>query len=152
MPIYLSIPNVLGESTDSGYLNKIIIASANFNLARPIDPATGLPTGRVLPQGIAITKRIDSSTGFLGNSAGTLRPLSDSTYIAFTEIIDGRNLEYLRWTISGARVVSHQIAGHSGGADPEEQILLTYTALTVKMTIRNADGTTSSKTFAYKTT
>jgi type VI protein secretion system component Hcp len=150
MKIFMSIPNVAGESISAGYIGKIVLKSADFALGRPTDPVTGLPTGKVLPKGIIITKVVDSSTGFFGNAAASLRLFADPTFIAFTEVMDSRNVEIVRWTFSGTRVVAHQISGHTGGLEPLEQINLTFTQITIKTTSRAADGTTTDRSYTYK--
>ncbi|HSI72451.1 MAG TPA: type VI secretion system tube protein Hcp [Fimbriimonas sp.] len=146
----MSIPNVIGESTIDGYTGKILLKAAMLEFGRPIDSITGLPTGKAVPQGISLSKRVDTSTGYFGSASGSLRIFSEPTFIAFTDTIGDRLYEPLRWTIVGARVVSHEIEGHAGGDAPEERIVLAFTQVTVRTTVRNQDGSTTFKTCILK--
>ena len=70
MPIYLSINgaqqnDIKGETSRSGHKDELILTSFEHRIESPVDPATGLHTGRITHHPLKVSKEVDSSSPLL---------------------------------------------------------------------------------------
>ena len=150
MPILMSIPGVVGETTLAGHAGKIDLLSCNWGLERPRDSVTGAPVGVPLPRLVEFTKRMDSSSAELGVRSTTGASLRDPVTIQFIRT----SLERVRLTLTGVKVEALRGSVIEGGSPfVVEQGGLSYGTLTVAHFVRAADGTLiSTQTFSFTPT
>ncbi len=95
---FLIMEGIEGESTDQGHEGEIDILSVSHAMDIPIDPTSGLPTGRRQHNPIVITKRIDKASPLLAQA------------LSFNSIIASADVMYEKRDPAGTRVPELRIA------------------------------------------
>src|SRR5687768_14920204 len=69
LAIIMKVEGVSGTSTIQGHQGEIPVTGFRWGAARNLDPRTGLPVGKPLPDVVTVTKRLDQTTTALGRRA-----------------------------------------------------------------------------------
>lgn len=149
MDIFLTISGITGESTTANFTRKIQLTSCNWGLGR-LNDANGMPSGQVLIKPVFVTKLVDSTTASLATRVANGTALSDPVTIQFVTTFNNSAQEMTRLDLKGARVEQHFVSGFEGGGTPVEQLMLSYTAMTVKVSRRSTSGQLlETKSFSF---
>lgn len=140
--MFLTIPNVAGESKDSSHPNAITISSYQFGTANQanIGSATGgAGAGKIQFHDLNFTHTVDSSSALLFQAEATGAHYNN---VVLTVRKAGGTADYLTLTLGTVFVSS--IVQHSNGDIPTETVTLTYGQLKVNYMPTNPDGTLGS--------
>ncbi len=149
--ILMSVSGAVGESSFAGQIGKIVLASCSVGFGRANDPNSNLPFGALLQRQLHITKRIDTSTGFMGNLAASNGPLQDGAFVVFREVFGTSVQDVCQMTLVSARVEYHEVSFNSGGDDPVEALRISFGQLVVKTFQRSATGALiGTSSFGFK--
>jgi type VI secretion system secreted protein Hcp len=131
---------VEGESTVSSMEREGTIECSSFgeNGYTPIDPASGLPTGRRQHRPITITKRVDKSSALLWKAWTNNEPVTRAEFMFFRPAAGGAGAEekFLTILLEGGSIASMSVGSQdtiTGGADAPpamESVTFTFDQIT----------------------
>ncbi|MHA1973681.1 MAG: type VI secretion system tube protein TssD [Candidatus Hodarchaeales archaeon] len=123
---------ITGGSEKAGHEGWIEILSYSHSLIRPIDPATGLATGKVQHSPLRLTKFVDRATPLLINALNDNEAMNKFTLQFYEPLKTGSDLNYFTITLEDARVISIQASTSvtTGTNMHTETISFVYTKIT----------------------
>jgi type VI secretion system secreted protein Hcp len=140
---FLKIDGVPGESTDSKHKGEIEIQSFSWGESNmgSAGHGGGGGSGKVVPQDLSISKRMDKSSPVLFISCATGSHFKDAVLTARKAGAGGQQ-EYLKITMEEVLVTNYQVSGADGSDNiPNESLTLNFAKLEVSYKPQNPDGT-----------
>ena len=120
MPIYLSLDQIEGDVTATGYEGQIQLTSFSHGLSHP-QSTTTTDTGKLSVTEITVTKATDRASVRLIEAA-VIGKVFAKAKITFASTSQDKVVAYLEVDLTNARVTS--VAASSGGDRPVEQLSL----------------------------
>lgn len=96
------------DGSQQGQFPSILVEAFRLNVARPIDAASGLPTGQVQYKSLVVTKNIDETTPMIAQAM-----VQNETLQSVTLRLEDRGTDYFEIRLENAVV-----AGYSTGMVP----------------------------------
>jgi type VI secretion system secreted protein Hcp len=138
--IFLQIPKVAGESTDSKFAGAIDVVSWNWGLSQAgsAGSGTGSGTGQVNFQDVTLTKYVDKATPAL--MAACCAGTSYGPVVLSMRKAGNTPLVYLVLTLGNVTISAHGHATSSTDDRQTEQVGLHFGTVKMEYTPQNADG------------
>jgi type VI secretion system secreted protein Hcp len=135
MPIYMKFDGIDGDVTAQGHEKWIEIHSISMGAANP--PGTERASSPSVSE-IVVTKSTDISSVklMLATTGGNLL---NGGRIDFTNVGEGQDQVYMKYTLENVLVTSFQVSG-DGNSRPMESLSLNFTKVTYQTIHRGADG------------
>lgn len=151
LSILMKVEGVSGTSTVSGHQGEIPVSGFQWGAARNVDPITGLPVGKPLPELVTVTKVLDQTSAALGRRAVERTAFRvDLFFVRHGDVPLPINVT--RLTLLGARVESVVDTHLEGGSPvPLESLAFSFVTLQVTYTQITPSGG-SGPTFSYSFT
>jgi type VI secretion system secreted protein Hcp len=137
---------IAGDHPAPGQPNSIPASALSVGVSRPVDPASGMATGKAQLQPLQIVKAVDrASPKFL--SAMIASEQLTTVDCSFYRQPGGQSAQrYFRVRLNNARVVDVQIeAGSDGRSGAQEVLKLTYETITLEDLVGGATAQASWK-------
>jgi type VI secretion system secreted protein Hcp len=123
---------IAGDSTVPGHVGDMRVIGFKWGLRTPIDPATGLPSGRKVLDRLIVTKLVDRGSPGLLQSEVTNAIFSSVTLVLARFDKVGTLVNFFSFVLENARAVQLDYSGAEGGLDsPTEEIQFTFQRLTM---------------------
>ena len=126
--MYLALTGINGESTNSAFLNQIVVNSFSVGLTAPTSSSGGAGAGKPSFSNLTITKTLDKSSPilFLDCAEGTI---ISHAVLSFQSQIGSQTVFYTI-TLNNVQVTSVESSGSSGGDNrPGESISLAFQSI-----------------------
>jgi type VI secretion system secreted protein Hcp len=137
-PIYMKItaPDVPGEAQATKHLGQIEVLSFQFGVTRPIDPVTGLSSGKAKFSEMSVVKNVDRASPvlFQGSAAGT----HYHDVILYLNKGGASQLDYLQITLTNVLVSGYSVSG--SGELPKESVTFNFQAIEMSYVPQKPDG------------
>jgi type VI secretion system secreted protein Hcp len=140
---FLKIAEVPGESGDSKHKGELEIQSFSWGETQTgtAGHGSGGGAGKVVPQDLSFTKRMDKSSPVLFISCATGAHFKEAILTA-RKAGAGAQQEYLKITMEEVLVSGYQVGGADGPDNiPNEQVTLNFAKLEISYKLQNPDGT-----------
>jgi type VI secretion system secreted protein Hcp len=140
--IFLNIPKIAGESTDSQFKGQIDVVNWNWGLSQAgsAGTGTGSGTGKVNVQDLSLTKYVDKASPAL--MAACCGGTAYGPVVLSMRKAGGTNpLVYMQITLGNVTISGHQHSTSSTDDRQTEQVTLHFGTFQVQYTPQNSDGT-----------
>ena len=143
--LFLSIPNIPGESTAKGFENQIVVYSYSFGASIPVtvDGSTNPPTGKPSLSDLSILKAFDKSSPYLFRSLVQGKNIASqgTPGIILSVVPTGAVKASVTYALQDVYVSSLSDSGSTGGdSEPTESISFAFGVLRITYVPQNPDG------------
>ncbi len=97
---------IQGSVTQKGREGSIMVIAYSHNISAPIDPSSGLPTGKSKHDVLMITKEVDKSSPILYRMLVTNERAKDFRLDFWIPSASGKEVQYYTIMLTNARIVS----------------------------------------------
>jgi len=143
--IFVSIPNVPGESTQTGFRDQIAADSISMGYNSPVDAALGKQVDLFVAP-VTITKKLDKSTTALMNLGGQGTRIAQ---MVVSHTLNGTASTtpplYLKVTMTNVAITDWQLIGTTDDNVVREQITFQPTSVSVEYTQLSSTGAIGPK-------
>ncbi len=141
--IFVEVPGIPGEVTTTGFTGTISAESLALGYSVPVDPATGIASGKLNFAPVVITKRADTTTPVLMAAGGKGTVFPTLVLKSTTTTQDATVLVNQTVTLSNARVTEWRLvdAKNATNAAATEQVAFAASGITVESV--RVDGATN---------
>jgi type VI secretion system secreted protein Hcp len=140
---FLKIDTVTGESSDSKHKGEIEVQSFSWGETQTgtAGHGGGGGAGKVVPQDLTFSKKMDKSSPVLFISCATGVHFKDAVFVA-RKAGAGAQQEYLKITMEEVLISNYNLSGSDGSDNiPNESISLNFAKLEISYKVQNPDGT-----------
>ncbi len=99
---------IQGSSTQKGREGKIVVVASNHEVIAPVDPASGLPTGRRQHKPFVITKEVDKASPLLYTALVTNEQITEWELQFWHPAQTGAETQYYTVKLTNAAIRSIQ--------------------------------------------
>jgi type VI secretion system secreted protein Hcp len=107
----------IGGATQKGREGQIQVIALDFGLKSPRDPASGLPTGKTICEGVNFRKPTDQSTPLLLNALSTNENITSAVFNEFRPSTQGSEQQFFTVELTNSSLaVLHAVTATTTGA------------------------------------
>jgi type VI secretion system secreted protein Hcp len=137
--MFIKIPGMEGEATDSGFEGQIALLSYTLGMANMID--RGMATGAVQFEDISISKYVDKASPSIYKATCLGNKLSEDVVLTGVRAAGDNSTEYMQITLKEATFTRASLSASEGGGLPSESITIHFENIAINYKTEDNDQT-----------